>query len=234
MTKFKIFLLYFLVWIGTIFAQIPNDSLIQNRKFENFKDDYSGKDFNYLEKKVVVNKSAWDNFWNAIGDFFRNLFNFGDSQTNFSFLEILMKIIAILIIVFVIYMIVKIIINKEGGWIFSTSKKQIKIEEIELENIHNLNFAELILKAKKEKNYRLSIRYYYLWVLKSLTDSEKIQWDIEKTNSDYCNEINDAQLKKEFQFLSYIYDYSWYGAFELNENHFNKAEADFLKLISKK
>jgi len=69
-------------------------------------------------------------------------------------------------------------------------------------------------------------------LLKSLSDKNTIEWDIEKTNSDYIREIKDNKLKQDFQFLSYIFEYSWYGEFELNDNDFSKAEAAFLKLIS--
>ncbi len=37
--------------------------------------------------------------------------------------------------------------------------------------------------------------------------------------------------KKDFQFLSYIYDYCWYGEFNITEIDFEKAEKSFLKAI---
>jgi hypothetical protein len=80
----------------------------------------------------------------------------------------------------------------------------------------------------------LATRYYYLWLLKTLSDRNIIEWDIEKTNGDYLNEISNLELKNEFQFLSYVYEYSWYGEFNLNETDFEKTEIAFLKLITKK
>ena len=145
-----------------------------------------------------------------------------------------MKVIAILIILFVVYLIVKIIINKEGGWIFGKSAKKITVSEITEEDIHSLDFNTIITKAKNEKNYRLATRYYYLWLLKSFSDRNIIEWDIEKTNGDYINEISNVELKSEFQFLSYVYEYSWYGEFDLTQTDFEKTETAFLKLITKK
>ena len=84
-----------------------------------------------------------------------------------------------------------------------------------------------------DKNYRLAIRYYYMWLLKSLTDRGEIEWDIEKTNGDYYREIKSESLKQDFQFLSYVYEYSWYGEFEISDSDFSKTETAFLKLISK-
>mgnify|MGYP006345696131 FL=1 len=235
--KLKILFLFLFISLGISFgfSQVQNDSAaFQPRKFENLKEKYSDSDFNYVEKPTKVDRTAWDRFWDAVGRFFSNLFDFGDGTKALSGVEILMKIIAILIILFVVYLIVKIIINKEGGWIFGKSAKKITVSEITEEDIHSLDFNTIITKAKNEKNYRLATRYYYLWLLKSFSDRNIIEWDIEKTNGDYINEISNAELKSEFQFLSYVYEYSWYGEFDLTQTDFEKTETAFLKLITKK
>ena len=233
--KNKLFF-YSILFLGSCFAFAESklDSIpYQSRKFNNLKEKYNDEEFNYEEKITSVDSSAWERFWRAVGNFFERLFSFGSSEKTLSGLEILMKILAILVILFVVYMIVKIIINKEGGWIFSKSAKKILVTEHEEENIHTLDFKTIITKSITSNNYRLAVRYYYLWLLKSLTDKGKIEWDIEKTNGDYLNEIKDETLKKEFQFLSYVYEYSWYGEFEIDNIDFSKIEASFLKLIAK-
>ena len=235
--KLKFLFLYFVLFFGNGFgfSQVQTDSAaFQPRKFEDLKGKYSDSDFNYVEKPTKVDRTAWDRFWDAVGRFFSNLFDFGDGTKALSGVEILMKVIAILIILFVVYLIVKIIINKEGGWIFGKSAKKITVSEITEEDIHSLDFNTIITKAKNEKNYRLATRYYYLWLLKSFSDRNIIEWDIEKTNGDYINEISNAELKSEFQFLSYVYEYSWYGEFDLTQTDFEKTETAFLKLITKK
>lgn len=235
--KLKILFLFLYISLGISFgfSQVENDSAaFQPRKFENLKEKYSDSDFNYVEKPTKVDRTAWDRFWDAVGRFFSNLFDFGDGTKALSGVEILMKVISILIILFVVYLIVKIIINKEGGWIFGKSAKKITVSEITEEDIHSLDFNTIITKAKNEKNYRLATRYYYLWLLKSFSDRNIIEWDIEKTNGDYINEISNAELKSEFQFLSYVYEYSWYGEFDLTQTDFEKTETAFLKLITKK
>ena len=235
--KLKILFLFLFISLGISFgfSQVQNDSAaFQPRKFENLKGKYSDSDFNYVEKPTKVDRTAWDRFWDAVGRFFSNLFDFGDGTKALSGVEILMKVISILIILFVVYLIVKIIINKEGGWIFGKSAKKITVSEITEEDIHSLDFNTIITKAKNEKNYRLATRYYYLWLLKSFSDRNIIEWDIEKTNGDYINEISNAELKSEFQFLSYVYEYSWYGEFDLTQTDFEKTETAFLKLITKK
>ena len=216
------------------FSQVQSDSLFHNsRKFGNLKEKYTDNDFNYIEK-TKIDTSAWDRFWSAVGQFLRDLFDFGNGAKALSGIEIAMKIIAFLVIIFVIYLIVKVIINKEGGWIFGKSAKKIKVSEITEEDIHSMDFSSAITKAKNEKNLRLANRYYYLWLLKSFSDKEIIEWDIEKTNADYLNEISNLELKNEFQFLSYVYEHSWYGEFELSKTDFERTETTFQKLIASK
>ncbi|KIX22325.1 hypothetical protein SY27_00210 [Flavobacterium sp. 316] len=200
----------------------------------NFQEKYTDDEFIY--ETVIDNKelTAWERFWRAIKNFFERLFDFGSLGRSISGLEIIMKIIAFIIIGFVIYMIVKVIINKEGQWIFGKKNKKITVSELVEENIHSINFNEIIKKSKQEKDYRLTIRYYYLWLLKSYSDKELIEWDIEKTNSDYLSELKSQNTKENFKYLSYIYDYSWYGEFEINEPDFLKAETVFLKAIQEK
>ncbi|NHN27583.1 DUF4129 domain-containing protein [Flavobacterium jejuense] len=200
----------------------------------NFKEKYNNNDFKYETVIDAKQLTAWDRFWKAVGDFFERLFDFSNVNAPLSGFEIFIKIIAFIIIGFVIYLIVRVIINKEGQWVFGKRKKKITVSEMVEENIHTIDFKDIIKKAKTDKEYRLSIRYYYLWLLKSLSDKEIIEWDIEKTNSDYLYEIQSISLKENFKYLSYIYDYSWYGEFEINEKDFSKAEAAFLKAIANK
>lgn len=229
------FLFTLLLIQTTAFSAIEQvkDSLGYNqRNFDSsFQDNYKGDEFNYEPLTKVNDLSAWDRFWNAVGRFLRDLFDFGGIGDSMSGLQILFKIIAILVIIFVVYLIVKVIINKEGGWIFSKSAKKIDVVENVEENIHAIDFKKIVNQAVFDKNYRVAVRYYYLWLLKSLSDKDVIEWDIEKTNRDYYNEISNSTTKKNFQFLSYIYEYSWYGEFELTQEDFQKAEQTFIKNI---
>ena len=214
------------------FSQVQSDTIFHNTgKFGNLKEKYTDNDFNYIEK-TKIDTSAWDRFWSAVGQFLRDLFDFGNGAKALSGIEILMKIIAILVIIFVVYLIVKVLINKEGGWIFGKSAKKITVSEITEEDIHSMDFYSSITKAKKENNWRLATRYYYLWLLKSFSDKDIIEWDIEKTNADYLNEISNLELKNEFQFLSYVYEHSWYGEFDLTKTDFERTETTFQKLIA--
>ncbi len=212
---------------------LGNDTIVANNNTfrENFQYNYKSNEYNY-ETIIEKNNLNWfQKILEAIRFFLRELFNFGSIDKPLSSLEIILKILAIVIIAFAVYLIIRIIVKKEVGWIFGKKNKPILESEFNEEDIHKINFEKIIASAKNQNNYRLSIRYYFLWLLKSLSDKSIIKWDIEKTNSDYAQEIKDKVLYKDFNYLSYIYNYSWYGEFSINEEDFIKIERIFLKTI---
>ena len=199
---------------------------------KNFKNKYTDKEFIYEFK--TPEKNAWDRFKEWLANFFKNIFRFTDSKSADNFVDILLRTIAILIVVAVIYMIVKAIMNKEGQWIFgrNSDRKIINYDEIE-KNLHLVDFEKLIQKSLESGENRLTIRYYYLWLLKKLSEKQIIERDVEKTNSDYLYEIKDEAQKEDFAYLSYLYNNIWYGEFELDEATFTKARNTFEKSIKK-
>lgn len=231
-------LLYiFLFFISTSYAQrdsldmakvnIDKTSAVEVRHFgSDFKAKYKDPSFVYEFK--TPEKNAWDRFKEAIADFFNDLFGFADNNISAKTIEIILKSLAGLIILFVIYLIVKAIMNKEGKWIFgrNSDKKIIDYSEVE-QNIHSVNFEKLIKEALERGEKRIVIRYYYLWLLKKMSDKNIIEWDIEKTNSDYSYEIQNEKLKTDFNYLSYLYNYIWYGEFEVTEDIFDKTRKSF-------
>ena len=215
-----------------VLSTIPVDTAtIGQRVFpENLKKKYDGSSFTYEFK--TPEKNAWDRFKEWLAGLFRNLFNFSTTESSLLFVAILLKAIAVLIVVVVIYLIVKSILNKEGKWVFgkSSDKKIIRYTEVE-KNLKLADFEQLIRSTLESGEKRLSIRYYYLWLLKKMSAAQMIEWDVEKTNSDYLYEIQNQAKREEFAYLSYLYNYSWYGEFELDESDFNKAKTAFENAI---
>jgi hypothetical protein len=56
-----------------------------------------------------------------------------------------------------------------------------------------------------------------LKLLKKLTDNNLIKWQIDKTNRDYSIELSNSKYTNQFNQLSLVYEYIWYGDFKLNE-----------------
>jgi len=194
---------------------------------DNFKDHYSGDDFNYSINDtggVNLMQRILRKFFNWVGDVFGFEIDFLDYQT-------LEFIVYGLLGVVVLYLLIKFLLQNPVSSVFKTEDKAIDGFSYVEENIEQIDFDKLIGKALKENNYRLATRYLYLKSLKSLANKKVIEWHYDKTNSDYLNEISDHNLKTLFKRVSYIYDYVWYGEFQIDEISFNKNKDDFNQLI---
>jgi len=210
--------------------QIDN-SRVTPRHFNDLKSKYSTPDFIY--EYSVENSGWWTRFKQWLSDFFKDLFNIKDKGQAANATDIAIKIAGVILFLLVIYFIFKAVVNKEGTWVFgkSSDKSIIPVTDIET-NIHTNNFESLIAEAEAEFNYRLAIRYYYLWLLKKLAAQEIIAYDVEKTNSDYQSEITSETIQDEFSYTSYLYNYIWYGEFDVNEEQFNKAKLAFINFLN--
>lgn len=208
-----------------------DSSFIENRTFkQQFKNNYQDND--YIYEQVAKESTWWNRFKLWLADFFKRLFNLNSDAVSAKVVDVILKILAVFVIIFVIYLIVKAILNEEGQWILgkSSDKHLIHYKDIE-KNIHIVDFEKLIKETLKSGEQRLSIRYYYLWLLKKMSDKKIIEWDMEKTNSDYVYEIKSKSLQSDFEYASYLYNYIWYGEFELDKTTFEKAKKKFEKMI---
>ena len=216
----------------TLFDSIPkDDAIVERRSFEDLREKYQDEEFIY--ERTVDNSGWWSRFKQWLNDLFMDLFNLNSAGQASKLTDFALKAAGVIIFLLVIYFIFKAVINKEGNWVFgkSSDKNIIPVTDIET-NIHATDFKQLIEVAENDKNYRLAIRYYYLWLLKGLTNAEIIDYDVEKTNSDYFNEIKSKPIQEEFSYTSYLYNYIWYGEFDVNEQQFNKAKTAFKKFLN--
>ncbi len=229
--KHKFWRILLAFYVGSTYLYSQQDTLATQRKFsDNFQEKYQDKDFIYEQKKHTAN--WWDQLVESITRFIQDLFRIKDPKQAQDTVDIILKTLAVLIILFVVYKIIQLVLNKEGQWIFGSAKNQnvIQVEDIAV-NVHQINFAKAIEHSLQQNDYRLAIRYYYLWTLKKLSNSYQIKWDPEKTNADYANELQNSDLKHDFEYHSYLYDYAWYGGFEISREHFLQAKNSFEKFL---
>lgn len=210
--------------------QIDSSNIEQLRFKPSFKEKYDSDDFVYEEKTKEEN--FWDRFKEWLAEVLKNIFGITNNRVAMNAVGILMQTIAVLVVLFVVYLIAKAILSKEGKWVFgkNSDRRILNYDAIE-RNLHSVDFEKLIKQSIQTGEKRLSIRYYYLWLLKKMSEKQIIEWDAEKTNSDYLYEIKSETFKKEFGYLSYLYNYIWYGEFELDEATFEKARKAFEKSI---
>jgi hypothetical protein len=112
-------------------------------------------------------------------------------------------------------------------------KKKIKEEadtgdsEITDVNIHGVDFKTRITEAVRIGDYRTAVRLHFLSILKQLSDKEKINWRIDKTNHDYYLELSGSEYQQEFFETAFMYEYVWYGDFKITEGEYQLTEDKF-------
>jgi hypothetical protein len=242
------------VWIFTLFLflnsghamaipaldslRIDQSDSIQKRNFNpQLSEEYSGKAYDYDADLKEYKPSVWQRFKTWLSQKFQKwlseFFDAAGARRALTVIEYILKIGGILLIIFVLYKIIKSLMGEEGNWIFGRKSDQIDIIAHDLEqNLMQTDFDALIQDAIRKKQFRLAIRYYYLQSLKKLTQKNKIDWQYEKTNLDYEREIENAELKNKFRYISYLYNYCWYGEFDLNEHEFKTGEQSFHNFLN--
>ena len=189
--------------------------------------------FNYEENakaKAKTGLNLWQRFWKWVWEEIEKLFSGSPSSSHpaqvpsLAFLKYVMLAIALGLLIFVIIKMAGMNI----GNIFNRTPKSINIPYSEsLENIHQITFEEEIEKALGKRNYRLAIRLLYLSTLKQLNDAHFIQWQADKTNSAYINELTDAEKRQSFSILTRQFEYVWYGDFPVDGPSFQNINTLF-------
>ncbi len=141
-------------------------------------------DEDYIYDRVgPAPKTPWERFkewfWRMVDD----LFDSNGGKIGLGILKYLLIVAAIVLIIF-------LLIKNDIRALFYGKSASIAIDFKEFEeDIHSINFQELIAKAIQNKDYRKAIRLHFLKLLKELTDKNLIKWQIDKTNNDYTIEL---------------------------------------------
>lgn len=210
--------------------ELPVDQTqISPKKFKkNYKEQYTGADFIYsYEKKKEL--SVWERLKQWLSEFFSSR---PTSPVPFQYMQLVLRILGYVIIIGIIGVVIRWLLTNDVSSVFRKKPKESGVDFLDVEkNIHQIHFQSLIDATLEQKKYRLATRYYYLWLLKRLSNAKLIVWDIEKTNTDYLAEIKEESLKSDFQYLSYLYNNIWYGEFEISENEFFKVQHAFTDVL---
>lgn len=222
----------FLVTIALPFAKAYSqiDSSTQKPKSLrslpiDFKESYNSKEYDYAEHVSFLDKlKAW------FIDLLARSFNFGSSKAYTTFLY-LKYLLLFLIVGAAIYYLVKSIINKEGRWLFGKKHQNTNAVDLdEVQNIKEEDFKKLITESENSENYRLAIKYQYLFLLKKMDRSEIISYDSQKTSHDYLLQLEGKPHYTNFSKSAYYFTYIWYGEFEIDATAYQKAASSFVTL----
>lgn len=100
------------------------------------------------------------------------------------------------------------------------------------EDINKLDFENLITSSLNNKNYKLAVRYYYLSLLKMLSDKNIIEVSKNKTNRQYASDIKSSELKNNFILATGKFELAWYGNILVDEKMYLESENIFKKVRS--
>lgn len=203
--------------------------------------DSSTRSVNYFKDHIKerYNSSAFDYSSNDTGGmnllelgfskFFRwmrDVFGF-DIDVNYKTLE---YIVYALLGLLVLYLLIKFLLRAPIQSLFKSESKTIDSIHFTEESLEETNFDKLIKKALKKDNFRLATRFHFLKSLQLLSKYEYINWNFDKTNSEYINEIQQPPTKQLFRQVAYVYDYVWYGEFPIDQERYDHNTALFNKL----
>ena len=218
----QLFLFIFLFNLLISFAQ--NKSLVNDtsnvvlRKMD-VKTYTQQKDFQYDEASEPM-ISLWDRFWNWFWKMIDNILN---TKTGSAIFHWGFVAAAVALIAFFIFRLMGMNKNK----LFTKDSGGNIDYNVANNDIHGIDFNAAIEAAIAKNNYRIAIRLMYLQTLKLLTESNLIDWKINKTNATYVQELNGHQQQYPFIQLTNYFDKTWYGATTIEAAQFDQLKQSF-------
>jgi len=158
--------------------------------------------------------------------FFSGLFGM-DAATGI--LWFILRILPYILLGILIVLLLRFFLKVNSRNILYGEQKRAEIYLTDEEQIiKNEDINALIADAVKQENYRLALRYYYLLTIKELSAHHIIDWQQQKTNDDYIQEIKTSALQAQFSTITKIYNYVWYGGFEVDALKFESLKLEFI------
>lgn len=184
----------------------------------NLRRKYSDRDFNYTEIPIKQQTRERSETNTNVG-------------SGFSFLGSSLPFIILIVLAVIVILAILQRSNFTNFRLKKYSSSDAEVLHREEESIDEGNFEKLVQRAIKNTDYRLATRYYYLWLIQQLTIKNYIEYNKDKTNSEYLFELKDRQMRSNFSHLSYIYSYIWYGQFTVDQMKFVSIEQKYKSFI---
>ena len=184
------------------------------------KEVFSDKDFNYSSKEAKDNSSG-GRFMDWLID---KLFGGVSRERRATIIDFILWTFALAGLGIMIWLLTRTeLVNFLKG---KTRKTEFNFSDVD-EDISGIDFDAKISKALLENNYRLAVRWYYLKQLNKMNILGIIEWQPHKTNIEYSRELQKSELALFFTELSRIYDYTWYGEYNITSDNYIKMTEKF-------
>jgi hypothetical protein len=102
----------------------------------------------------------------------------------------------------------------------------------DVDDIRDRDFLKMAGDMAEKGDYRSALRYRYLHLIQLLAAGKLIVWRPDKTNHDYLRELAGTSVRDAFRYMTYLFNYTWYGHFDLDEATYARA-VDSLKSVEK-
>lgn len=197
-------------------------SCSSDKAVESEKRGFSAKKFESLNKqgqydydRVISDHS------NPVLDFFFSIFEFLFKffSNGFAFTILIVGLLVILVV----------FIRKGKSGLLKPIPENESITELTVDDLENTDYQKLLDIALANSDLRLATRYTFLIALQFLQINKKINWQKEKTNQEYLQELN-AELQAPFSALIRAYEYVWYGEMKINIHVYHRVKEYFLHL----
>jgi hypothetical protein len=195
------------------FRAVP-DSVVKKMKQD--------KDFAYANNPAYWTKAEYDNRndkWFRLVRWFRH--------------NIWVTRFLYLILGGIVLLTIYVIAIRNRLFIFYSSPRKLQAnDEANVESSVQA-LEEKIEAAIQAGNYRQAVRYMYLRTLRTADEKGIIKFAIQKTNQEYISQLRGKPIAREFGFLTSVYEWSWYGGFDIRPEQFRTIREHF-DLLNKK
>lgn len=210
----------------TYFA--PSDTVhIEKKSFssETLRELKQDPALDYKELPTVA-ESLWDRILRWIAEFINSFFE-AAYTTDWGRFFLYIGLVALIVV-----LVMTVLKVNAFRMLYSRTGSPQKLEALD-ENIHEMDFEKLIQESINRQDFRRAIRLLFLYSLKLLADRHLILWQLGKTNHDYVGELQQTDLRRGLNELSFYFDYAWYGNFQVNRETFDKVQSAFRDFKSK-
>lgn len=198
----------------------PSEKVWQDEKWNELKKEYTynpdekeEEEEEEEEEDMVFEEHSSNSVIDSLNDFFTSPLG---------------KMLAIVIAAsLLIFLIVKLISGKP----IIANNKIKPIQEIDLENPDELpeedTLDRLLRNALERKDYKTAVRILYLRIIRQMAESNYINWQKDKTNRDYLNEMRQRSHYRSFRDLTLVYEVIWYGDKEIADPDYQRVSQLF-------
>ncbi|MFO0357687.1 MAG: hypothetical protein ACK50A_12115 [Sphingobacteriaceae bacterium] len=200
--------------VDTTFLKLKAPTELQEKKaFDDSELHYN--------VKTKYDPGFFERFLNWLSDLI-----FGDN--NFDNLVLTRKVIMWTVILISVGVIIWLLTKTDLTRLIKPESKMTAFNFNELtDDLSTINFDKMINESLANNDLRSAIRWHYLRSLFLLEKGKYLVFEPSKTNIDYKNDLRKTPFQNDFIALSRIYEYVWYGKFEIDLKKYDDFNNEF-------